>query len=356
MGIEFHPAKVKDISDRSYEPAVIRLLDNAKESIVMSMYLIKPNVSGPVCLLVRDLEEALGRGVSVEIYLNTRPTHGFRPDDIITPPLQSLINKGAKIYKFTPHVRLHDKLIIVDSRYVVDGSMNWSVAAIKSNYESAVLIDSPELAKDKLIRIRNFPLEGHEKKGEGRPDRPESLAALPEGATIDVSNELLNNRAYFAAMLKAQADRDMNTYFLLLSELTRTGEKEFFVSLENLAVTLGVSPEWSDTDMRRQMIRTLKSLQDKYNLIDVNFNYGKDAWVELKNLPGETFKVSGDFFDPKNLISMSQPAKFVFLIKSLLESEGKSIELFSLPELARRFGISKDSLRKGLKELRQNSR
>ncbi len=69
---EFYSARVKDISDRRYEPAVIELLDNAKDSIVLSMYILKPQEEGPVSFLMRDLEEALARGVSVEIYLNTR--------------------------------------------------------------------------------------------------------------------------------------------------------------------------------------------------------------------------------------------------------------------------------------------
>ncbi|MDP3789700.1 MAG: hypothetical protein Q8R48_04785, partial [Candidatus Omnitrophota bacterium] len=77
-------------------------MDNAKESIVMSMYMIKPTETGPVRLLVQDLEEALDRGVSVEIYLNTRPDFGMPASDIMIQPLQSLIKKGAKIYKFTP--------------------------------------------------------------------------------------------------------------------------------------------------------------------------------------------------------------------------------------------------------------
>jgi phosphatidylserine/phosphatidylglycerophosphate/cardiolipin synthase-like enzyme len=192
---EFHPSKVRDISDRAYEPAVIQLLDSAKESIVMSMYLIKADESGPVYLLVKDLEEALDRGVSVEIYLNTHPMPDMPPVDITAQPFKTIIDKGAKVYKFMPNIRLHDKLIIVDSRYVVDGSVNWSVSAIKSNYESAVLLDSPELAKDKLIRLRNFPLEGHEKE-EKRPDRPEAFMPLPAGAVVEIPSELLNNRLY----------------------------------------------------------------------------------------------------------------------------------------------------------------
>lgn len=119
--------------------------------------------------------------------------------------------------------------------------------------------------------------------------------------------------------------------------------------LENLAVTLGVSPEWTDTDMRRQMIKELKALQDQYKLIDVNFNYGKDAWVELKDLPGGTFKVDGSLLDPKNLLSKSQPAKFVLLMKALFEAEGKSIDSIGASAVATRFGVSEFSIRKGMR-------
>lgn len=351
QGSEFHPAKVEDISDRAYEPAVIKLLDNAKESIVMSMYVVKSNENGgPVRMLVRDLEEALDRGVRVEIYINTRPGHGMPSGSDIDLVFKSLTDKGAKIYKVTPYYLLHDKLIIVDGRFCVVGSTNWSVAALKSNYESTVLIDSPELAKTKLLRLRNFLLEGYEKKEKESPDRPKALEPLPAGTIVSVSKEILNNKSYFPAMLRAQADRDMNTYLLLLAESARTGEKEFFMPLEDLAVTLGVSPEWSDTDMRRQMIKELKALQDKFKLIDVDFNYGKDAWVELKDLPGKTFKVTGDYFDPMNLASKSQPAKVVILMKAMLEAEGESIDSIKVSDLSKRFGMSEFSIRKGLKE------
>jgi hypothetical protein len=348
---EFHPAKVRDISDRAYEGAVIQLLDGAKESIVMSMYMIKADGSGPVYLLVKDLEEALDRGVSVEIYLNTHPMPEMRPVDLTAEPFKTIIDKGAKVYKFTPNTRLHDKLIIVDNRYVVDGSVNWSVSAIKSNYESAVLIDSPELAKDKLTRLRNFPLEGHEKKEKERPDRPEAFKPLPKGAIVEVPSELMNNRLYLPAMHSASADQDMITYLLLLAESARTGKTEFFVPLEELSAILGVRPKWTTTEMRQQAMGELRTLETRYKLIDASFSHSKDAWVKIRKLEGKTFKVSGDFFDPERLARMSLSAKFVCLMKALLESEGKSIDSISLSDLSRRFGVSRSSIRMGLREI-----
>jgi len=151
------------------------------------------------------------------------------------------------------------------------------------------------------------------------------------------------------------ADRAMDMYLLLLAESSRLGENSFFISLEDMAVSLGMDRQLKDADLRRQMIKVLETLQDRYKLLNVNFSYGKDAWIELKEIPGATFKIRGDFFDPKNLVSKSQPAKFVLLVKALLQAEGKSIESALIPELSKRFGVSQFSLRKGLREIGQNA-
>jgi len=301
--------------------------------------------------LVRDLEEALDRGVSVEIYLNMKSDHGMPTNDAIERQFKSLIEKGAKIYKFTHYYLLHDKLLIVDGRYVVDGSTNWSVSALKSNYESTVLIDSPELAAAKLARLRRFPLEGYEKV-KRRPDRPEGFDPLPKDAIVAVSKELLTNKEYFASMVRRQANRTMDTYLLLLAESARLNKKEFFVPLEEIAVTTGMSPAWSDSELRRQAIKELRALQNKYKLVTVNFSFGKDAWVVLRDLEGGTFDLKGDFFDPKNLTSKSQSAKFVLLMEALLASEGKSIDSLGVSRAAAMFGASDSGIRKGLKELK----
>jgi hypothetical protein len=50
--------KATDLSDRKYEQVLIDLLDNAKESIVVSMYDISPGAGEktPVMLLLNDLK------------------------------------------------------------------------------------------------------------------------------------------------------------------------------------------------------------------------------------------------------------------------------------------------------------
>jgi len=149
----FHPAKVMDISDKAYEPVVIDLLDNAKKSIVLSMYILKPTDDGPVNLLVNDLVEALERGVSVTVYLNTKFKSKKTVEALGGKSFQLLKSKGAEIHHFRPRHRVHDKLIIVDTRYVVQAGANWRVSELGLNYEAAILIDSPELAREKLRRL-----------------------------------------------------------------------------------------------------------------------------------------------------------------------------------------------------------
>jgi phosphatidylserine/phosphatidylglycerophosphate/cardiolipin synthase-like enzyme len=41
---------------------------------------------------------------------------------------------------------LHDKVIIVDNRFVITGSFNFSANATESNDENVIIIDNPQIA------------------------------------------------------------------------------------------------------------------------------------------------------------------------------------------------------------------
>jgi len=338
--LDYHDAQVADISDRKYEPAVIELLDNAKESIIISMYVIKPTTA-PVALLLNDLTEALERGVTVEIYLNTL----FKSDDPLklTRHFKDLERSGARIYLASPHYRLHDKLIIVDKRFVVEGSVNWSVSALKKNYESATLIDSQELAEAKIIRIRNLLLKGMEGKG-GDADRidrpkPKVKAELPD--TIELPLALLEEKKYFPTMRKWGDNRSISAYLLLIAESVRIGKNEFFLDLEDFAALLIMPEDWSDTAKRRQVIKTLKKLTSNYKPLTATFTHGKDAYIKLTELPGDTFTASSSIFDPALLAKTSPTAKTVLLI-------GQN---FSKEVLLKHFHTTPKQWRRGSKEL-----
>ena len=347
---DFHDAKVADISDRKYEPAVIDLLDSAERSIIISMYILKPSTA-PVALLVKDLTEALQRGVKVEIYLNTR----FQSDNDfeLSAHLKGLQKSGAVLYLVSSHRRLHDKLIIIDERFVVEGSTNWSVSALKDNYESAVIIDSPELARQKITRMRNFLLEGEE-DGIGddkRPDRPVVKPELPD--IIRVPRALLEEKQYLSRMLTSQDERAITAYLLLIAESARQGQNEFFLDLKDFAGELRMPGAWTDTARRRQVIKTLRRLSNRYQLIKADFTHGKDVWIKHEEIPGGAFVVDSGIFAPDFLAGISSSAKAVLLIDALLEDQGAHMEDFLQKDLCRRFYIQPRQFHKGLDELRQ---
>jgi hypothetical protein len=346
----FSPAQVRDISDRAYEPAVIGILDGAKESIVISMYNISLGAKdrNPIAFLLQDLIEARQRGVEVSIYLNTN----FREIDqephqlIRSPFFKKLVDAGCIFHLLPSRLRLHDKLVIVDSRFVVEGSTNWSISALKSNRESATLIDSPELAKIKLLRLKMLPLTIQPKEKE--PYRALYLENLPE--SIAIPKLLLLDERYFPKMFTAGDSRGMDLYLLLLAHSQVVGKSGFFVELESMALSLNMPVSWLDFGLRRQVIRNLKRLRDKYSLLRVKFFHSKDAWVELVDPPQEAFSINSKLITNQRI---SYRLKFLLMIKSLLESQGE--DLYSIPkqELARRFHIHPWTVGEAFKELKQ---
>jgi phosphatidylserine/phosphatidylglycerophosphate/cardiolipin synthase-like enzyme len=167
FGEEFHPAQVRDISDREYEQAVIELIDNAKESVVLGMYYISTQLetNNPVKLLLNDLVEAEKRGVQVRIYLNTKFPDVSYEELVGEDEFKRLQDAGCEMYFIPQGRRLHDKVVIVDRRYVIDGSMNWSIVALRNNFESATLIDSPGLSEEKIARLEKIYRIQKEKEG-----------------------------------------------------------------------------------------------------------------------------------------------------------------------------------------------
>ena len=350
---DFSPAQVRDISDRAYEPAVIELLDQAKESIVISMYNISLGAKerNPVTFLLQDLIEARQRNVAVTFYLNTN----FREIDqephqlIRSPFFKKLADAGCIFHLLPSRLRLHDKLIVVDNHFVVEGSTNWSISALKSNRESATLIDSPELARIKLSRLKTLPLTIKPK--EKKVHRALYLEDLPDSIAIPVV--LLLDGKYFPKMFTSRDSRGIDLYLFLLAHSQVEGKSGFFVELESMALSLNMPVSWLDFGLRRQVIRSLKKLENNYGLLRVKFFHSKDAWVELTNLPRESFSINSKFITNQKI---SYRLKFLLMIKSLLESQGE--DLYSIPkqELARRFHIHPWTVGEAFKELKQYER
>ncbi len=344
---DFLPARVKDISDRAYEPAVIKLLDGAKESIVMSMYSISLGTKGnnPVKLLLNDLLEARDRGVSVTLYLNTR----FRKEKdntrlIESPAIKKLQDAGCIIHFIKYHQRLHDKLIIVDGRYVVEASTNWSISALRDNYESATLIDSKDLARIKVARVKSFILP--EKTSSKKPDRELYTKNLPK--EISIPQALVTDKRFLPTMVRRHAMYTMDLYLTLVAYSQSIDKRDFFIDIEAMGLSMGMPESWSNTTLRRQVIKNLRDLKKRYKLINVKFFRNKDAWVELIDSPGDTFIIpSAIILDKEDSLRV----KFYLIAQALLEAQGEDINTMSSREVEKRLPVSDATIVRARKEL-----
>ncbi len=360
---DFLSSRVKDISDRKYEGAVIELLDNAKESIVISMYSMNlAEGTNPAARLVNDLLEARKRGVDVTLYLNTKFQDPKIDKDFFlkNPTINKLKSAGCVIH-LMPSVRmLHDKLVIVDSSFIIEGSTNWSIKGLRRNFESSTLIDSPDLANTKLGRLKKL-LKFTKSDGDSTYT-PYYLENLPKA--LSIPNTLLLDRQYLSTMVTKQDKRAFKLYMLLLAHSQLIKKDKFFLNLEDMGLSIGLPKDSTDTALRRQVIRSLRKLKLRYNLIDADFFYAKNAFIvmleplchskqapvilnEVKNL-GTTFTI------PTNIIinnkGLSMRLSFFLLVGTYLKTKGEDIGSISNRALGRRFGISESVFRQARNE------
>ncbi|MBL7132233.1 MAG: hypothetical protein ISS45_12680 [Candidatus Omnitrophica bacterium] len=122
---------------------------------------------------------------------------------------------------------------------------------------------------------------------------------------------------------------------------------DFFLNLEDAGLGLGLPVSWDNESLRRQVIKALRTLEDRYNLIEVEFYHASDAHVTILPVQGESFTIETDTLDPRDK-EIPQRLKFLLLVKELLEKEGKDLDSVPQKEIMRRFHIAERTLEKAL--------
>jgi hypothetical protein len=331
---------VLDASDRDYLETVLALFDGAEKEIVIALYLIEPG-GKTVNRLLEGLLLARERGVSVRLLLNTNFRFSPKTEVGNGPWFERLAAAGVQITALLPSRRLHDKLIVIDGRYVVDGSMNWSEAALTSNFESATIVDSQSYASKKLERIAAMTLPRPprsapaKKKDPGRP-----LIEVPE--TVQAPAVILE-KDYLPRMIRNSDMRAADFYLLLLGQAEAARTNSFEIDLEAAGLALELPKIWTRSAVRRQMIKSLKKLSGHYRLLEYKLPYAGNAHVELKQLPGEGVRIPGLLLSANHLARASTAETFLAIAGEALKKEGVAIDSLSAPELEKRFGISKSA-------------
>lgn len=293
--------------------------------------------SHPVNHLIESLLGACRRGVRVRLVLNTK--FRYRPKTEVGQGtyFERLITEGAELAALLPAKRLHDKLIVIDGRYVVEGSTNWSAAALESNYESASVIDSPAHARKKLERITRLTLPPAPK------EQARDLALVPVPQSVRIPAALLE-KGLLPKMIATSDARLMDLYLILLGQASASGGSELTLDLETAGRALALPANWDRPRARRQVIKVLKKLANRYGLLDVEFPYAKDAKIRLKELGGDTIEVPGRLLESGHLAQESSGAVFLKLAREVLKKEGLNLDSLSAPELEKRFGVGRSAV------------
>lgn len=144
----FASGRVAPIDNRSYFAAVDNLIRNANTSVDVILYQPRYYFRFPMSAsnrLIADLIEASRRGVRVRAMIeqaNWNIENSEKNRDVF----HILNSSGVEVYLDSPSVTTHSKLVIIDRRYVVIGSSNWSHYSLERNNEANVVIDSKKLA------------------------------------------------------------------------------------------------------------------------------------------------------------------------------------------------------------------
>lgn len=145
------PGEIRLLTDGDYYPTLQGLIAQATSRIDLAMFLFKTTKSAKnrASALVRELIQASKRGVAVTVLLEKS---GYDPElSRENEKVGARLQKGGIRVRFdSPKVTTHAKVVVVDRRYSLIGSHNFTSSALSANHEVSLLVDNRELAGELL--------------------------------------------------------------------------------------------------------------------------------------------------------------------------------------------------------------
>lgn len=135
-----HEGDIVIVEDSQYLDTVAPLIKSANESVHVIMFVIKydPGDSDdPVNDLLNLLAEARSRGVDVKVLVDEETADSYPQtiDFLKEHEISVRLDKSSGI-------TTHAKVVIIDGKFVVVGSHNWTESALRYNHEVSALIRS----------------------------------------------------------------------------------------------------------------------------------------------------------------------------------------------------------------------
>ncbi len=127
------PADVEPLVNQYYFPRIMDLIKNAETSIKVVMYNVtwyEKYPDSPSNRIIKLLCDAVRKKIEVTVILNRDKKQGYITNDNKAAAL-ILKNSGVRILYDPLDQTTHAKLLIIDNRYVVVGSFNWSYYSLE---------------------------------------------------------------------------------------------------------------------------------------------------------------------------------------------------------------------------------
>ena len=128
------PAQVYFSPDGGAEAAVVAALGRARQTVLVQAYSFTDEP------IAQALKAAHDRGVAVRAILDKSQLTERHSD------LAFLVQAGVPTWIDAVHAIAHNKVMVIDGRWVVTGSFNFTRAAEHRNAENLLILDAPELA------------------------------------------------------------------------------------------------------------------------------------------------------------------------------------------------------------------
>jgi phosphatidylserine/phosphatidylglycerophosphate/cardiolipin synthase-like enzyme len=130
-----------------YARRVERLIAGAHARIWVMMFVVRFEADGGPGPMAGALAAAAARGVRVQVCLDQgRDWQSGEPDLKHLAPAAWLSDHGVRVVLDELGRTSHTKALLVDRRWAVVGSHNWTRSALVSNREASLLVDDPGVA------------------------------------------------------------------------------------------------------------------------------------------------------------------------------------------------------------------
>jgi len=151
------PGEVRLLTDQDYFPTLQSMIGHATHSIDLTMFLFKMTdaASNRAAGLVRDLIAAHKRGLAVNLLLEKS---GYDPKlNLENQKVAALLKKqGVNVRFDSEKTTTHAKIVVIDQRYCLVGSHNFTGSALTYNHEASLLVDNQTLANELLEYMRGI--------------------------------------------------------------------------------------------------------------------------------------------------------------------------------------------------------